>query len=85
MLLKLLKFWVRVQKADIANRQKPTKMGATPSMILRFIGIATARVLVITLYWSVFAKYLATQTQCMAQPRPMNSSVYDKGKKGDIM
>ena len=49
-LLKLLKFSVRVQKAAIANRQKPTKIGATPSMILQFIGMATARVLVITLY-----------------------------------
>ena len=49
-LLKLLKFSVRVQKEAIANKQKPTKIGATPNMILRFIGIATARVLVITLY-----------------------------------
>ena len=85
MLLKLLKFSVKVQKAAMAKRQKPTKMGATPSMILQFIGIATARVLVMTLYWLVFAKYLATQTQCREQPKPMKSSVYERGKKGDMM
>ena len=84
-LLKLLKLAVRVQKADIANRQNATKIGRTPSMILMFIGIATARVLVITLYDYVFAKYLETAIQLKAQPIPMKSSVCESGKKADII
>ena len=74
-LLKLLKLLVRVQKADIAKRTNAMKMGKTPSMILKFIGTATASVLVITLYECVFAKYLEMEIQWKAQPSPMNSSV----------
>ena len=74
-LLKLLKLLVRVQKADIAKRQKAIKIGKTPSMILKFIGTATASVLVITLYECVFAKYLEMEIQWKQHPNPMKNSV----------
>lgn len=60
------------------------KIGAMPAIILMFIGIATWIVLVIMLYVGDKAKYRVRDIQFMAQPIPINISIWFNPKKGDI-